>query len=466
MVDYKKIGFKCGIEIHQQLEGSKLFCKCHGILSKNSKELFRRRMTAVAGETDDVDVAVEFERGLDKEFVYLGSEENTCLVEYDSEPPHEVNEHALNVALQVAMILKMELVDEIQIMRKTIVNGSVTSGFQRTMLIGMNGRLETSKGLVGIDIIALEEDAARKVKEDSKRVYFNLDRVGIPMIEIATKPDVKNAEHAKEVSEKLGMILRSTGKVKRGIGTIRQDVNLSVKGGARVELKGWQDLRKMPKVIEKEIARHLKKKIKKPEVRRVNADCSTSFLRPMPGASRLYPETDINPVKIDKKMLKSIKIPELISEKIFRLEKDFGLKADYARELIKKGLVFEGFSGFNLDNNFMAKVLVEYPKEIESRLKLDSSKLGVKDFKEVFVWVIEEKVGKGNVLDVLVDILNGKVDLNKYKGVSDKVLEDFVKKLVKEKKGLSLGAYMGIVMGKFKGVEGKKVVELVKKYGS
>ena len=114
----------------------------------------------------------------------------------------------------------------------------------------------------------------------------------------------------------------------------------------------------------------------------------------------------------------------------------------------------------------MAKVLVEYPKEIESRLKLDSSKLGVKDFKEVFVWVIEEKVGKGNVLDVLVDILNGKVDLNKYKGVSDKVLEDFVKKLVKEKKGLSLGAYMGIVMGKFKGVEGKKVVELVKKYGS
>ncbi len=464
MVDYKKTGFKCGIEIHQQLEGAKLFCKCPGVLSKNPKELFRRRMVAVAGETDDVDVAAKYEGGLDKEFVYLGTEENTCLVEFDSEPPHEVNEHALNVALQVAMMLKMELVDEIQIMRKTIINGSVTSGFQRTMLIGRNGMLETSKGVVGIDIVALEEDAARKIKEDSKRVYFNLDRLGIPLIEIATKPDIKDAEHANEVAEKLGMILRSTGKVKRGIGTIRQDVNLSIKDGFRVELKGFQDLRKMPKVIEKEILRHMKKRIKEPEVRRVNADCSTTFLRPMPGSARMYPETDVKSVLIDKKILGNVKIPELISDKASKYEKEFGLKADYARELIKRNISFEDFSDFDLDNNFMAKVLVEYPKELKSRFGLDVSKLSVGDFKKVFVLVKEEKISKGNVLDVLADIIKGDLNLKKYEGVSLDTLEDFVKKLVKEKKGLSMGAYMGIVMGKFKGVDGKKVAGMVKKY--
>ena len=179
-----------------------------------------------------------------------------------------------------------------------------------------------------------------------------MDRLGIPLIEIGTEADIKDPEHAKEVAEKLGMILRSTGKVKRGLGTIRQDVNVSIKNGSRVEIKGFQDLRKMPLIIKNEIKRQQKTKVK-PEVRKANPNGSTTFLRPIPGSARMYPETDIKPIPITKKLLSSIKKPELISEKVQKYEK-IGIPTNTARELVKQNVNLEDYP-FKLDEKNNSK---------------------------------------------------------------------------------------------------------------
>lgn len=460
-MDYKKLGFKSGLEIHQQLDTHKLFCNCPSILNdKKGDILIKRRLRGVAGETGDVDVAAEYEMLKNKEFVYQGWSGNTCLVEFDEEPPHDLNEDALKIVLQICKMFKCKTVHEIQIMRKTVVDGSNTSGFQRTVLVGYDGYLETSEGRVGIETVCLEEDAARRVSESKDKVVFNLDRLGIPLVEIVTSPDIKNPLHAKETAEKIGMVLRSTGKVKRGLGTVRQDVNVSIKKGRRVEIKGFQDLRNMPKVIENEVKRQLKGKVK-PEVRRVEKDGSTSFMRPMPGSARMYPETDVRPVVVGRTLLGSVKIPELIDEKILRYEKY--LSSDVARSLVKSGIEFEDYLGYELDKKLIANVLVEVPKDLKSRFKVDY-KFGDGDYKFVLDALEKKEISKDAVGSVMLDISKGKYDLSKYKLVGDKEIEAFVKKVVKKNKDLSVGGVMGDVMKKYGGrVDGKKVAEIVKK---
>jgi glutamyl-tRNA(Gln) amidotransferase subunit E len=224
---YSKLKFKSGLEIHQQLDSHKLFCDCPSILRNDEPDFtVHRKLHAVAGESGEVDRAAEYQASLKKEFVYNGYSNNTCLVELDEEPPHSINEEALKIALQIALLLNCTILPLTQIMRKTVINGSNTSGFQRTVLIARGGYVETSLGKVGVDTICLEEDSAREVKKEGDKVYWNLDRLGIPLVEIATAPDIKSAEQAKEVALHIGDILRSC-KVKRGIGTIRQDVNIS-----------------------------------------------------------------------------------------------------------------------------------------------------------------------------------------------------------------------------------------------
>jgi Glu-tRNA(Gln) amidotransferase subunit E-like FAD-binding protein len=463
-MDYKKIGFKAGLEVHQQIEGEKLFCECPTLLRDDPHDvMIKRKLRAVAGESGEIDVAALHEMLKNKEFIYEGYSDSTCLVEYDEEPPHNVNRDALSITLQVCKLLNCKFVDEVQVMRKTVIDGSNTSGFQRTMLVGYDGYLETSKGKVRIASVCLEEDAARKIKEGKDVVVYRLDRLGIPLIEISTEPDIKDPEHAKEVAEKIGMILRSTGKVKRGIGTIRQDLNVSIKKGARVEIKGFQDLRKMPRTIEYEIKRQLKLKKVKEEVRKAEPDGTTSFLRPMPGAARMYPETDVMPIELNKEILDSIKIPELIDEKVFRYEKE-GLSAELARSLVKEGFNLEDYP-YRLEKKLIANVLVEVPKDIKSRLGIDY-KFKDKDFRFVLEALELKKINKDSVFEVMADIARGKeIDFNKYRGVELGKLEEEIKKLVKEKKELSFGALMGIVMGKYKGrVEGKIVAELIARY--
>lgn len=462
-MDYQKLKFKAGLEIHQQLETNKLFCSCPSILRDGVPGIIiKRKLRSSEGESGEKDVAAEYETSKDKEFIYEGYKDTTCSVELDEEPPHDMNEDALEIVLQVCKLLKCKLVDEIQVMRKVVVDGSNTSGFQRTALIGYGGYLETSKGKVRIASVAVEEDAARRIKEDKNFVVFRLDRLGIPLIEIATDPDIKDPEHCKETAEKLGMILRSTAKVKRGLGTIRQDVNISIKNGNRVEIKGFQDLKSMIKIIENEVKRQQRENVKK-EVRKAESDFSTSFLRPMPGAARMYPETDVKPILITKDLLKQIELPELLEEKVLKYEKQ-GINPDLARVLVKDGIFLDEFN-YKLEKNLIATVLVEYPKDIKKRFDLDYH-FREEDFRLILENLERGNLNKESAFEVLTEIAKGKkIDLSKYKSVDLKDLEKDIKSIVEKNKDLSIGALMGIVMNKYRGkVEGKVVSELIRKY--
>ncbi|UCH72044.1 MAG: Glu-tRNA(Gln) amidotransferase subunit GatE, partial [Thermoplasmatales archaeon] len=266
-MDYKKIGFKAGLEIHQQLDVHKLFCKCKSVISENIDYSFERFLRPTQSELGDVDSAAIAESKKNRYFLYNASNEATCLVEADEEPPHSANGEAIDTCLTVSALIGAEPVDEIHFMRKIVIDGSNTSGFQRTGLLALGGRIDDVK----IQTVALEEDAARKIEEKKKLVNYGLDRLGIPLIEIATHPDIKNPKHAREIAERIGLLLRSTGKVKRGLGTIRQDLNISISDGARVEIKGIQSLSSISKVAENEAFRQMGLiEIKKILNRRIN----------------------------------------------------------------------------------------------------------------------------------------------------------------------------------------------------
>ena len=268
---------KCGIEIHQQLATSKLFCRCPSQLRDEKPDFeITRKIRAVMGEMGQVDIAAKEEMAKGKHFVYQGYDETTCLVELDEQPPLPINTEAFAVGIIAGKLLNVEFVDNAQVMRKTVVDGSNTSGFQRTVLLGTNGHIEMSFGRVSIQTFVLEEDSCRNIREERDRAIYRLDRLGIPLIEIATGAEIRTPEQAKEVAEKLGLILRSTGKVKRGIGTIRQDVNVSIPEGNRVEIKGAQDLKLLPKLVELEAARQralvaIRGELQKRHVRTVKA---------------------------------------------------------------------------------------------------------------------------------------------------------------------------------------------------
>jgi Glu-tRNA(Gln) amidotransferase subunit E-like FAD-binding protein len=467
MLNYEKLNVKIGLEIHQELSGKKLFCSCSTDLKEEKKVIeIVRKINPSMGESGDVDVASLYEKRKNQKFVYYGYENEFCLVETDGCPPHKINQDALDTALEVAMLLKLEIPDMLQVMRKIITNGSVVSGFQRTTLVGVStdkSYIKTSYGDIRIKDLYLEEDACKIIKKEGNKVYYSLSRAGIPLLEIGTQPDIKTPEQAKEAASILGMVLRSTGKTKRGLGTIRQDVNLSIKNGARVELKGFQDLRNMPKVIDKEIERQLaitkKGKKVKSEVRRVDSKGTTSFLRPMPGAARLYPETDIPVISITKDYLNKIKLPELISKKVLSIEEKYNLKGYLANTLIKEKKA-------ELFNKLVSKFKKVKPAFIAETLVSCSEKIKDKDFEIVFENLNKGVIAKNHVIPILTDIsLGKKLDLGKYKIVEKGNLEKEIEKLVKEKKDLSVNAIMGILMKKHKGkLDGKKVFEIIKKF--
>ena len=473
-INYSKLGFKCGLEIHQQLEGKKLFCSCSTINSDKEPDVrFERRLRAVAGETGEIDIAAKHEMQKGKKFIYDADSNDTCLIEYDEQPPNELNKQALETTLKLALLLNAKIADEIQVMRKTVVDGSNVAGFQRTALIATGGFIETSKGKVRIPIICLEEEAAQKLEDGKEFVKYRLDRLGIPLIEIATDADIKSNEHAKEVAAHIGMVLRSVPGMKRGLGTIRQDVNVSINKGARTEIKGFQDLRSIPKVIDYEIHRQLDliKKEKKPsrEVRKVEKDLTTSFLRPMPGAARLYPETDVIHIKIDKKYIEKLRkgLPKLIMHKEEDLAKKYKITKELAKELLGNEIFEALVKKFNkIEPQIIAHTLINIPKEIKTRFKEDISKLDKEHFEEVLDYLNKGKIAKEAVVDLLIKkIKNEKIDLEKFAGISLKEIEKDIKKLIDGKKGLNIGAYMGILMGKYRGkVDGKKVMELLKKF--
>lgn len=463
-INHKKLNFKCGLEIHQQLDTNKLFCSCPSIVDNSEPELrIRRRLRAVAGEKGKKDLAALYEESKNKEFIYEYSSNSACLIELDESPPLEVNMPALGIALQIALLLHATPLKNLKVMRKIIIDGSNITGFQRTTLLAKNGYIETSKGKVRIPTIFLEEDAARKIAENEKTVTYKLDRLGIPLIEITTAPEIKDKEHAKETASLIGMILRSTDRVKRGLGTIRQDINFSISNSPRIEIKGFQDLRDMPKIIEYEINRVLKARLTKPEVRKVNEDSTTSFLRPLAGEARFYPETDVKEIKITSSLLKKIKLPELITKKTLNLEKTFNLSSDLAKEVIKNKIGIEYYikKYQKLSPTLIAHTLIETPKELKSRFKIKEVKIDHLNF--ILENLNKGLINKDVVIDVLLDLTaKGKTDLSKYNRISDAAVQEELSKVIKENPNASFNALMGILMSKLKGkVDAKKLAEII-----
>ena len=602
-MDYEKIGLKCGIEIHQQLEGKKLFCNCPTLLRDDKPDFeIRRKIRASAGESGKVDIAAKQEQIRDKTFVYRGYNDTNCLVDCDEEPPHELNQDALYTSLQLSKLVKSTISPIVQVMRKTVADGSNTGGFQRTALIARNGKLETSEGIVRIDNISLEEDACKIVSENETEKVYCLDKLGIPLIEIGTAPDIKTPKQCLETSKMLGMFLRSLPGVKRGLGTIRQDVNISIKGGNRIEVKGFQDLKRIPQLVELEIKRQkellkikeelsgkklnefkiydltellskskskvietaikskgkilslklenfagiigrelqpnyrvgsefsgrakikagvkgifhsdelpnygiteeevsiIKKELKcsskdafvlvaaieqrakialeavyeraeelfigvPKEVRKDNPDSTTSYMRPIPGAARMYPETDVPLIKPNPH---AIELPELISEKAQRYQKRFDLDPDLANFIAKSDYpeLFEElvkrYSRFKA--NFIADTLISMPREIKKKFELDPSKLTEDNYRDLFKYLNEDKIHKDIVVDVLVDMIKGKFDLKNYETLDTREISSVIKEIVDKNKDAPFGALMGQCMKALGGkVSGKVISEELKK---
>ncbi|HSU73213.1 MAG TPA: Glu-tRNA(Gln) amidotransferase subunit GatE [Candidatus Binatia bacterium] len=604
-LNWKELGLKCGLEIHQQLEGSKLFCNCPTMIRDDPAHFtVQRKLRAVAGETGDVDVAAAHEVAKGKLFTYEGFEDTTCLLELDETPPLDVNAHAFTAALQVALLLKAMPVDQVHVMRKTIVDGSNTSAFQRTALVARHGILTTAHGTVTIPSVSLEEDACRIIKNSPTETIYRLDRLGIPLIEIATGPEIKDPDHCKEVAEALGLLIRSTGRAKRGLGTIRQDVNVSIAGGTRIEIKGAQDLKLLPTLVAYEAVRQktlielmgelgkrgageiravidnvthifaksasaviknafkdkgvvlgarlphfagligkevqpgrrlgtefsdrakanagvggifhsdelpqygitqgevealkkalacgphdgfvlvadapdkaeraLKAVIERAreagkgvpkEVRKANDDGTTTFLRPMPGAARMYPETDVKPVLVPQ-LLKSIVLPELIDAKTMRYEQ-WGIGHDLAELAARseKAPVFEGlvkkYPG--VKPAYLAEVFLTAARTIKRQFNIDIAPTD-RDFETLFAALNENKISKESVLDVLKENKPVSAVLARFSVMSDHELEQALRKIIAENKGMPFNALIGKAMSTLRGkASGQKIAELLKK---
>ena len=247
---------KVGLEIHQQLASkNKLFCDCKIIESNEYDFTFKRNLRPTQSEMGSYDQAALFESKKIKTVKYQSSKNANCLIESDEEPPRTVNNEALELVLTISLALNCTIEDELHVMRKIVIDGSNTTGFQRTTLVGRNGFLEVEGIRVGIQSVCLEEDAARIINEDKKEdenKAYSLDRLGIPLIEIALEPISNSPIFVTNVAQTVGRLLRSTKKVTRGLGSIRQDVNISTENGPVVEVKGVQQLSQLPLVIEYE----------------------------------------------------------------------------------------------------------------------------------------------------------------------------------------------------------------------
>ncbi len=475
-MDWAAIGFKAGVEIHNRLATrEKLFCSDKPLQSAvKLRATIKRKLRTVPGELGEVDPAALYEQLRGRTFVY-NVYRNSCEVEADQEPPHPVNREALEIVLTVSRMLGARVPDEIQVMRKIVIDGSNTGGFQRTALVGVGGVLETSRGPVRIGNICLEEESAGIEEQGGEEVAYSLDRLGIPLIEIGTEADIKDPEHAREVAEKLGMIIRSTGKSQRGIGVTRQDLNVSVKGGARIEVKGFQELDLIPKVLEFEVKRQLDllkqgKKVEK-ETRQALLDGTTKFMRPLPGAGRMYPETDIPPIPIDKNFLSKLKLPEKWEDKLSRFKKL--LPSDLAEQIIKSEYLhlFER-NVKKYDPVLLATMLTSTLKDLRRR-GVPVNQLLDEQIEGALAPVKSGQTAKES-LPVLLELMSGDPELTaehalKKAGVSSlseaelrKIVKDVFNKwpnLVKEKKQSAL---MGEVMKEVRGrVDGKTVAKVI-----
>lgn len=619
MLDYQRLGLRAGLEIHQQSDTKrKLFCSCPTRLRNTDESTYeiRRYLHLTESELGEIDRAALEEARRRRLFVYKGYD-TTCLVENDEEPPQPLNQEALDVALEVALLLNMTPVDEVHTMRKIVIDGSNTTGFQRTAFIASDGKISTPEGDIGIATLCLEEEAAQKVAEDKNGVIYSLDRLGIPLVEVATKADITMPEQARIVAEHLGMMLRSTGKVKRGIGTIRQDINVSIAAGARTEIKGVQALNLIKVIVEREVlrqvnllkmrdelkkrgAKHVKTEImdvsdvfattkcksiqnalkkggifavclpkfgglvgkeiqpgrrfgaefadrasrfciggvfhtdelpgygmtgaevtrlKKrvhatpddciifvagegskaalaleavveranmalkgvpEETRRALEDGNSAYMRPLPGAARMYPETDVLPVSISKKRLNQIRsaLPELFPERKTRYAREYGLSEEFAELMSrsKRALLFERIVELGAPPTLVVRTLEGTTSEL-SREGVPVQRLTDEHFVCVFKLIKASKMAKEGIPPVLRSLATnpgktaeeaaselglktpGKEDIE---SVIDKVVQSR-KDFIRERELRAVKPLMGAIMKQLRGrVDGGLVNSILK----
>ncbi|MEM2971667.1 MAG: Glu-tRNA(Gln) amidotransferase subunit GatE [Candidatus Bathyarchaeia archaeon] len=620
--DYEKLGLKVGLEIHQQLDTSaKLFCKCKPELFKETPEItFLRRLRPTQSELGQVDPAAYFEFQKGVKILYEANRATSCLVEMDEEPPHPLNMEAVEIVLTAALMMNAKPIEEIHVMRKTVIDGSNTTGFQRTCAIALNGEIKVREKTVPIQHVSLEEDAARKIGEETGNIIrYRIDRLGIPLIEVATAPVINSPKEAGEIALAIGRILRATGKVKRGLGTIRQDLNISISNGALTEIKGVQELEVLPLVVEYEVQRQLnlikiseelrgkgvkeeelkeefydvtevfrqtkcrviskaieekgrvlavklpkfkgflkrelipnirlgtemadrakfwgrvggifhtdelpaygitaqeveglRKMVKaeekdavvfvadKPEnatdalkavverarealkgvpeeTRAANPDGTTRYMRPRPGAARMYPETDIPPVQLTEDYIKTVssRLPELPEQKLKRLMESYGLNQKLARQMLDSEYdqLFEAIiKESGVSPTTIAVFLTETLRALK-REGIPTEKISEKQIREIFKSLGSGELTKEALADVAV-WLSKNEDKSVQEAINslglkiiskeelEKIIDNIIeanKEFVKKRGADAFGAIMGLVM---KEVRGKANVELVSK---
>ncbi|GKZ13710.1 Glu-tRNA(Gln) amidotransferase subunit GatE [Haladaptatus sp. T7] len=611
--DYENLGLVAGLEIHQQLDTeTKLFCGCPTELRdpEESSRTFTRYLHPTRSELGEIDEAALEESQIDREFEYLGYD-STCLVEADDEPPHRLDGEAQQVVLEIAQLLDMDVVDQAHVMRKIVVDGSNTSGFQRSTLVATGGEIQTSDGPVGVEDLMLEEESAQRVEEREDGVTFSLDRLGIPLVEIGTSPDISSPEQAREAAERIGMLLRSTGHVKRGLGTIRQDVNVSIEDGARVEMKGVQSLDDIDDLVRLEVGRqvelldirdelqsrdaevgevqdvtdvfegtesgviegaldsggkvtavplfgfdglvgreiqpdrrlgtelsdHAKRHgaggifhtdelpaygvteeevdalrdavdageedavaivAASPEVadgaieaaaeraavaieavpeetRGANEDGTSGYLRPLPGAARMYPETDVPPVDLDPT---EVETPELLTEKVERYQSEFSLGAGLAEQVAygRRMPLFERAVETGADPTFVAGLVESTVTELR-RDDVPVENLDDEHFLGVIALVTDGELAKEGVNDVMTLLAENPeltaeeaVEEAGLSGVDDEEVREAVVEVVErneeqvEEEGMgAFSGLMGECMGSLRGkADGDLVSQLLR----
>lgn len=237
---YRSLGFRAGLEVHQQLDTKqKLFCRCPvGLNNAEPDARITRHMRPTLSELGEYDGTALMEFKTRKTVVYELLRKSMCTYEIDDTPPFRINQTALDIALEIALIFNCNTVDEIHITRKQYLDGSIPAGFQRTAVVGLNGWIPFRGRKIGIMQVNLEEDSCREVEDRGHTIVWRTDRLSTPLVEVITEPVLETPEEVFAVNALIGRILRSSGKVRRGIGSVRQDINVSIEGGTRVEIKG------------------------------------------------------------------------------------------------------------------------------------------------------------------------------------------------------------------------------------
>jgi glutamyl-tRNA(Gln) amidotransferase subunit E len=258
-LDYAAVGLKVGLEVHQQLlTEKKMFCNCPaGLYTRDHDGTVLRHMRPTLSELGEYDGTALMEFKTRKNIIYLLNHKNVCTYEMDDTPPFLVNQQALDVAIEQCLMLGCDIVDEVHIARKQYLDGSIPTGFQRTAIVGVSGKLPFRDRELSIIQVSMEEDSCREVVDQGHLIVWRTDRLGMPLIETVTGPELHTPDEVAEAILLLGRVCRSTGHVRTGMGASRQDVNVSVRGGQRVEIKGVPKAGWAPKLVHGEAVRQV-----------------------------------------------------------------------------------------------------------------------------------------------------------------------------------------------------------------